>query len=78
MIFKTYSSGVKTNRDAWAYNFNRTALASNIQRMIDIYNVEVDRWKRHEDPKPEVNNFVVYDDKKIKWDRELRLQLATE
>ena len=75
VIFKTYSCGVKTNRDAWAYNFNRTALASNIQRMSDIYNAEVDRWKRHEDPKPEVNNFVVYDDKKIKWDRELRLQL---
>ena len=26
VIFQTYSNGVKTNRDAWAYNFNRNAL----------------------------------------------------
>ena len=26
VIFKTYSLGVSTNRDAWAYNFNRNAL----------------------------------------------------
>ncbi|MFO0127096.1 MAG: helicase, partial [Pseudanabaena sp.] len=25
-IFKTFSSGVKTNRDAWAYNFNHEYL----------------------------------------------------
>ena len=46
VIFQTYSSGVKTNRDAWAYNFNRSTLAENISGMIDTYNVEVDRWKR--------------------------------
>ena len=46
VIFQTYSNGVKTNRDAWAYNFNRSTLAENINGMIDIYNTEVDRWKR--------------------------------
>ena len=30
VIFKTYSLGVSTNRDAWAYNFNRNTLAENI------------------------------------------------
>ena len=38
MIFKTYSNGVSTSRDAWARNFNRNALAENIDRMIDTYN----------------------------------------
>ena len=33
-LFKTYSLGVSTNRDAWVYNFNRTSLTENVQRMI--------------------------------------------
>ena len=75
VIFKTYSSGVKTGRDAWVYNFNRNALTENVQGMIDIYNIEADRWKRQENQQINVNDFVVYDDTKIKWDRELRQHL---
>ena len=43
-IFKTYSNGVKTNRDAWTYNFNRNALAQNMSRLIENYNAEVAQW----------------------------------
>ena len=75
VIFKTYSSGVKTGRDTWVYNFNRNALIRNVQGMIGIYNTEVDRWKRRENQQVAVNDFVVYDDTKIKWDRELRQHL---
>ena len=75
VIFKTYSAGVKTNRDAWVYNFNRDTLAENIQKMIDTYNTEVDRWKRRENQLENVSDFVVYDDANIKWDRELRQHL---
>ena len=75
VIFKTYSAGVKTGRDAWVYNFNRDALSKNIQGMIDIYNAEMDRWKRRENQRVNVNDFVIYDDTKIKWDRELRQHL---
>ena len=75
VIFKTYSSGVTTSRDAWVYNFNRSILKKNIQGIIDTYNTEVDRWKRREDQRVNVNDFVVYDDTKIKWDRELRQHL---
>ena len=74
-IFHRLSNGVKTNRDAWAYNFNRNTLAENMSRMIEIYNAEIDRWKRHENRDISVNDFVVYDDTKIKWDRELRQHL---
>ena len=76
VIFKTYSAGVKTNRDAWAYNFNRTALTDNIQRMSEIYNTEVDRWKRQENRKTtNVDDFVFYDDTKISWSRDLKVKL---
>ncbi|MDE0635368.1 MAG: N-6 DNA methylase [Candidatus Poribacteria bacterium] len=75
VIFKTYSSGVKTGRDAWAYNFNKNALTVNIQGMIDNYNIEVDRWIRRENQQVKASDFVRYDDTKIKWDRELRQHL---
>ena len=75
-IFKTYSAGVKTNRDAWAYNFNRDVLTENIQRMGNVYNAEVDKWKRQENQREiNVDNFVVYDDTKISWSRDLKVKL---
>ncbi len=75
VVFKTYSNGIKTNRDAWVYNFNRNALTENVQRIIGTYNAEVDRWKRREDQRINASDFVIYDDSKIKWDQELRRHL---
>ena len=75
VVFKTYSNGIKTNRDAWVYNFNRNVLTENAQRIIDTYNIEVDRWKRQENQRINVSDFVIYDDSKIKWDQELRRHL---
>ena len=43
--------------------------------MIGTYDTEVDRWKRRENQRVNVRDFVIYDDTKIKWDRELRQQL---
>ena len=76
VVFKTYSAGVKTNRDAWAYNFNQNVLTENILRMSDTYNTEVDRWKRQENQKEiNVDDFVAYDDTKISWSRDLKVKL---
>ena len=43
-LFKTYSLGVSTNRDAWVYNFNRISLTENVQRMIKSYNAQTLEW----------------------------------
>ena len=75
VIFKSYSLGVSTNRDAWVYNFNRNILADNMNRLIGTYNAEVDRWKRRENRDASVDDFVVSDDAKIKWSRDLKLDL---
>ena len=75
VVFKTYSGGVKTNRDAWAYNFNRNALTENIRRMIDFYNEQVFKWKRRGAQEANVDDFVVYDNKKIKWSSGLKQSL---
>ncbi|MHC2292885.1 putative helicase [Bradyrhizobium barranii subsp. barranii] len=43
-LFANYSGGLKTQRDAWAYNFSRNAVAINMRAMIDFYNEESDRF----------------------------------
>lgn len=37
-LFKDYSLGVSTNRDAWCFNFSKKDLSANIIRTIDFYN----------------------------------------
>ena len=75
VIFKHYSLGVSTNRDAWAYNFNRNTLTVNMQRTIDYYNEQVFKWERRTDDEANVDDFVIYDDTKISWSRDLKLDL---
>ena len=74
-IFQTYSLGVVTNRDAWAYNFDARALTENLSRMMDFYNAEVGRWERRIDRDIIVNDFVDTDKTKIKWTRSLLSKL---
>ena len=78
VIFKSYSLGVSTNRDAWVYNFNRNILVDNMNRLIGTYNAEVDRWKHRENRDANVDDFVAYDDTKISWSRDLKAKLKRE
>ena len=75
VTFKIYSLGVSTNRDAWARNFNRSALTENMRRMIDTYNGQVFKWERQKSPSTTVDDYVVYDDKEISWSRDLKAKL---
>ena len=75
VMFKTYSLGVVTNRDAWVYNFDRDALTDNMIRMIENYNVEVTRWNQRTNRDVNLDNFVMSDDKKIKWSSSLKQYL---
>jgi predicted helicase len=77
VTFKTYSSGVKTNRDAWAYNFNRDALTENMRGMIETYNEQIFKWGRRENQDANVDDFVVSDDEKIGWSSGLKLKLKS-
>ena len=75
VLFKVFSNGVKTNRDAWVYNFNRPALADNMGRMIDTYNEQVFKWERQGSRGENVDDFVVSDEKKIGWSSGLKQAL---
>ncbi len=76
VIFKTYSNGVKTSRDAWVYNFTENALVENMSRMIANYNMEVARWEQRTDRNVRLDDFVVSDDTKIKWTDRLKSELG--
>ena len=74
-LFKTYSLGVVTARDAWAYHFKEAALRENMTRMIEFYNAETTRWEHRADQKIPVNDFVSSDLMKIKWTDRLKTEL---
>ena len=69
VVFKTYSPGVNTGRDSVVYGPNKTELAERIARICDIYNGEVDRYKRIGASKS-VDDFVDYET--IKWSEHLK------
>ena len=75
VIFKTYSLGISTNRDAWTRNFNRNSLTENVSRTIDTYNDQVFKWERRGSQNADVDDFVISDDRKIKWSRNLKREL---
>ncbi|MBI0021042.1 DEAD/DEAH box helicase [Bartonella sp. W8097] len=70
-IFKLYSSGVVSGRDAWVYNASRTKLLQNVKRMTEYYNQEIDRYSRYRKRFPNtivnVRDFVKKDVKKFSW-----------
>ena len=70
-IFKLYSSGVVSGRDAWVYNASKTKLLQNVKRMTEFYNQEIDRYSRYRQRFPNkavsVRDFVKKDVKKFSW-----------
>ena len=71
-IFKLFSVGTSTNKDAWAYNFRLNDLSENMKKIINVYNWEVVRWATRIDKEIKLDDFVLNDDKKIKWSSRLK------
>jgi predicted helicase len=70
IFHKNYSSGVKTNRDPWAYNSSKSNLAGNIERTISFYNSIIDQSVLRGDSEPDgsaINNPL-----QISWSWVLR------
>ncbi len=81
-VFRTYSGGLKTNRDTWVYNSSCDVLKANVGRMIEFYNSQVagfeDFCRRESirDPKSGVDRFIDLDPTKISWNRADRANVA--
>ena len=68
VLFENYSSGVKTQRDAWCFNFSKSELKANIGRMVDFYQGEL---KRLEDVPGDLTSALRSNPKEISWTRAL-------
>ena len=68
-LFRQFSRGLATSRDAWCYNFSREAVASNMRRMIDNYNAAVEAGTTAE--------AINTDSTQINWNRQLIRDLAS-
>ncbi|WP_168542608.1 DEAD/DEAH box helicase [Acinetobacter sp. A2] len=69
-IFNTYTLGLATGRDSWAYNYSLTKLNSNISNFIGFYNSEVERFISSGCPEA-VEDFITIDTTKVSWNRNL-------
>ena len=75
VLFEKYSMGIKTNRDAWVYQFSQKKLQHTITQMINFFNFESLRYKAAEAPQVLVENFINTDPSKISWSRALRADI---
>ena len=83
VVFENYSSGIKTNRDAWCYNFSDGLLRQNMQSMIGFYNSEVTRFQAAckglpENCQPETKDFINRDETQIGWSGGLENDFAKQ
>jgi len=83
VLFRNYSLGVGTNRDAWCINPSRNALAENIESTVAFYNAELERWNAEKraasstgGKHPMVDDFVTVNRSRISWTHNLKQDLV--
>ncbi|GHQ18790.1 hypothetical protein VN0283_12240 [Helicobacter pylori] len=89
-VFDINSGGVTSGRDPWVYNFSKDALMQNVQKCIDTYNADLERFNAHfreafkqrtkgvkkADLYKHLNDSEITTDKtKIAWVQNLKMQL---
>lgn len=78
VLFSVYSSGVKTQRDAWCWNAGEKNLADNMRTTIPDYNQELNRFNEiypisdRTMRDKEVDSFIDTNPRKISWTRALK------
>lgn len=74
-LFNTYSGGIKSNRDAWAFNFSHNYLEIKTKESIAFFNSEVDRFKLDINSDLKVESFINYDKARFSWDYANKIDL---
>jgi predicted helicase len=79
-IFENYSHGLKTNRDAWVYNFSKSNLLSNVRRLLSAYDESRVIFRelkgRGLSVAKIIEDHITNDPSSISWTRGLRHDLA--
>lgn len=73
-LFVNYTSGVKTQRDAWCYNASEKKLRQNIRNTIVYYTQQMVAF-REANTNAEVEDFCKDNDRKISWTTALKNDL---
>ena len=73
-LFKVYSRGVCSNNDAYVYNFDADAEKQTAEKMVENYNLQLDRWNRMGQP-DEIEEFLEVDEHVLKWIRNTKRSL---
>ena len=73
-IFKLFTLGVSTNRDDWAYDFDKEQLTKKIKYFLKVYDNERKKWA---DKKLNDENMNENLDYSIKWSEYLKNQLIS-
>ena len=81
-IFSTYSLGIITGRDAWAYSFSKSDLECNMRRMIEYYDQETAMYQKasqglSKNNKPDVEEIVNSNPKYISWTHNLKVDATS-
>jgi predicted helicase len=68
-IFNDYSGGLKTNRDAWVYNFSAARLGREVGKTIDFFNQQVSKYQSEIATRADTptHRVIDYDDAQISW-----------
>ncbi|MDA2770548.1 DEAD/DEAH box helicase family protein [Bacillus cereus group sp. Bc010] len=75
-IFKTRLIGIGTSRDAWLTNYSNENLKTNVQRLINNYKFEMERYQKEFKTGMNLNDFVNNNPQFINWSRGLKRYLA--
>lgn len=66
-FFITYSLGLNTSRDVWAYNSSPHKLVENMATMLNFYNEQITNFQNSLKKSSNLNFEPEYNPKKIKW-----------
>ena len=77
-IFKLYSNGYKTSRDAYIYNFSQDACAGNARKMVDDYLGALQELKESRAEALDLEEIVSRHSSNVRWDRELKNNLRRQ
>jgi predicted helicase len=65
-IFAASSNGLKSNNDAYVYDFDKDRLRRRSKAMVEAYNAELHRWQAS-DQRASIDDFVHVDERVLKW-----------
>lgn len=74
-VFRIFSNGYKTGRDAYVYNFSHDACAENARKMVDDYLDALQEFQDSHYPDLTVNEVARRHSSNLRWDDKLKSQI---